>query len=294
MAKAQTQLQVDGHDIAITNLEKVLYPATGTTKGEVLAYYATVAPALIPHARSRPATRRRWPDGVLEQSFYEKNLPSHAPDWIARAKITHRSRVVQYPLINNQATLIWLVQGAALELHTPQWIYEAEHAGPAAPDRLVIDLDPGAPAGLVECAEVALAARELLEADGVEAIPVTSGSKGLQLYAAVTGVAELTDTNQYANALAQRLADQLPEQVISHMARSDRAGKVFVDWSQTNQGKTTIAPYSLRGRLTPTVAAPRSWDEIAAGDLSQLDYREVMDRLDKFGDLLTIVEPERT
>lgn len=278
-------LRINGHQFAVTNLAKVLYPHTGTTKHDVLTYYAQVADVLTAHARNRIATRKRWPDGVNSQPFFEKNLPSYAPDWIARVTIPHSKREVTYPLVNDAQTLLWLAQGAALEIHTPQWRWDSDDQQPHRPDRLVVDLDPGPGTGLAQCCEVALCARELLATDGLtQTVPVTSGSKGMQLYASLTTLAP-EDSNQYARQLAQRLSKELPGLAIMTMAKADRTGKVFVDWSQNNRAKTTIAPYSLRGREQPWVAAPRTWPEVESGDISQLLFSEVVARLDSEGDV---------
>ena len=285
MSDPPTHVRVDGHEIKITNLDKVLYPKTGTTKGEVLNYYARIAPLLIKYAHDRPATRTRWPDGVEAESFFEKNLPKHTPEWVPRAKIAHSDRDVYYPLINNTATLMWLVQGAALELHIPQWTYGTKSKKQWRADRLVIDLDPGPPAGLAECCEVAVIARDLLSDEGLELFPVSSGSKGMQLYASVEDHPEITNTNEYAKAFAQRLAELMPNKVIAHMTRADREGIVFLDWSQNNGAKTTIAPYSMRGREDPNVAAPRTWDEVESGDIEQLRFDSVLERIESIGDV---------
>ncbi len=291
MAPGDQHVTVDGHAIKISNLTKVLYPQTGTTKGDVLHYYATVAPLLISHAKMRPATRKRWPDGVDTTPFFEKTLPSYAPEWITTASLQHSDRIVRYPLVDDAATLLWLVQGAALELHTPQWKYDVQADEQRSPDRLVIDLDPGDPAGLRDCCQVALAARELLTADGLaELFPVTSGGKGMHLYASLPQPRR-SNANDYARDLARRLTSRLPNLAIDRMAKVDRSGKVFIDWSQNNRAKTTIAPYSLRGRQRPTVAAPRTWDEVSqAADgteaLEQLEYPVVLDRIKFMGDLL--------
>lgn len=288
MADPGTHVTVDGREIKITNLQKVLYPKTGTTKGEVLNYYANVAEVFIKYAHDRPATRKRWPDGVEDQSFFEKNLPKHTPDWVERAKIAHSDRDVYYPLINETSTLIWLVQGAALELHIPQWTYAGKSKKAWRADRLVIDLDPGPPAGLSECCEVAVVARDLLADEGLELFPVTSGSKGMQLYASVEDHPNIKETNQYAKEFATRLAQLMPDKVIAHMTRADRKGIVFLDWSQNNPSKTTIAPYSMRGREEPNVAAPRTWEEVESGEISQLRFDEVLERLDSMGDVLEL------
>lgn len=278
-------LRVDDHEFAVTNLSKVLYPETGTTKHDVLTYYAQVAPQLVKHAYGRPATRKRWPDGVAAQPFFEKNLPTHAPAWIDRVTLPHSKRDVTYPLVNNAATLLWLAQTAALEIHTPQWRWNAEAARRERPDRLVVDLDPGEGTGLDECCAVATVTRELLAADGLDrVVPVTSGSKGMQLYASLQELGP-EDSNAYARDLAQRVSKVMPELAVFTMAKADRRGKIFLDWSQNNQSKTTIAPYSLRGRSQPWVAAPRTWNEVTAGGLKQLRYDEVLARISTLGDL---------
>lgn len=288
MAGQEQVLTVDGHEIRLTNLDKVMYPATGTTKGDVLSYYVQVTDLLIKHARGRPATRKRWPDGVDAGFFFEKNLPSYAPDWMPTVELQHSKRVVKYPLINNQATLLWLVQGAALELHVPQWQYDIETGTRYSPDRLVIDLDPGPGTGLAECCEVALAVRDLLAEDGLtQTFAVTSGSKGMQLYSSLREKGP-EDSNKYARELAVRMTEAMPDKVLYNMSRAERAGKVFLDWSQNNPSKTTIAPYSLRGREHPNVAAPRTWDEIESRDIAQLSYQEVLNRIDTNPDPLDI------
>ena len=287
---ADQTLRIDGHEFAVTNLAKVLYPHTGTTKHDVLTYYAHVAHVLTDHAKNRIATRKRWPDGVDAKPFFEKNLPSYAPDWIARVTIPHSKRDVTYPLVNDAATLLWLAQGAALEIHTPQWQWDPIEKKPRRPDRLVVDLDPGPGTGLAECCEVALCAKQLLAADGLtQTVPVTSGSKGMQLYASLATLAP-EDSNQYARQLAQRLSKELPDLAIFTMSKADRTGKIFVDWSQNNRAKTTIAPYSLRGREQPWVAAPRTWQEVESGDLHQLLFSEVIARLESLGDLFQFAD----
>jgi bifunctional non-homologous end joining protein LigD len=285
---ADQTLTIDGHSFGVTNLSKVLYPATGTTKHDVLSYYVQVAEVFIKHAGHRIATRKRWPDGVETKPFFEKNLPSHAPNWIQRATLAHSKRDVTYPLVNNAATLLWLVQGAALEIHTPQWCWDEATNGPQQPDRLVIDLDPGPGTRLADCCEVAIAARDLLASDGLAgAVPVTSGSKGMHLYVSLPQTGP-PDSNVYAKGLAKRLQEALPKLAISTMARSERTGKVFIDWSQNNRSKTTISPYSLRGRSHPMVAAPRTWDEIESRRIELLMYTEVLARLADLGDLFTM------
>ncbi len=274
---------MDGREFVVTNLDKVMYPDTGTTKADVLAYYAAVAPVLIPAAANRPATRKRWVHGVGTaeapgEMFFQKNLDHSAPGWVPRASITHKERTIQYPLVNDAATLAWLAQSAALEIHVPQWRVDS-HGNAMAPDRLVLDLDPGEGAGLAECVEVARLARSILQDVGLDPVPVTSGSKGIHLYAALDGTQSSEQISEFAHELARSLEADHPGLAVSDMKKTLRTGKVLVDWSQNSAAKTTIVPYSLRGRLRPTVAAPRTWRELSAASLHQLDYAEVMKRV---------------
>jgi bifunctional non-homologous end joining protein LigD len=281
---------VGGHRLRLTNLGKVLYPETGTTKAEVIDYYSRVAGALITHAHDRPATRKRWVSGVGTaekpgQVFFEKNLPDSAPDWIEHRPIQHSDHINEYPLVNDLATLVWIAQQAALEIHVPQWRF-GRNGTRKNPDRMVLDLDPGEGAGLAECAEVAKLVRELLQGMGLEPMPVTSGSKGIHLYAALDGTQSSDEVSAVAHELARALEADHPDLVVSDMKKANRTGKVLLDWSQNNGSKTTVVPYSLRGRLHPTVAAPRTWREIAAPGLKQLEFTEVLKRLAAKGDLL--------
>ncbi len=287
MPEAQvTRVEVAGRRLRLTSLDKLLYPATETTKGEVLSYYAQVADVLLPHLSARPLTRVRWPHGTADQSFFEKNLPSGAPSWLPRVKVDD----VTYPVVEDLAQLTYLVNLNSIELHVPQWRVD-DDGRRQNPDRLVIDLDPGAPAGLRECAQVALMVRERLADLGLDLYPVTSGSKGMQLYATLPGDLTSDQTRDLAQQLGQELTKKHPELVVWKMTKSLRPGKVFLDWSQNVAAKTTICPYSLRGKETPTVAAPRTWDEVSAGAedgeaLRQLELDEVLDRLEADGDPL--------
>jgi bifunctional non-homologous end joining protein LigD len=289
---ADATVEVDGRQIRLTNLDKVLYPETGTTKAEVIAYYTQVSTAMTPLLRGRPVTRKRWPNGVEQSSFFEKNLPAGAPDWIPRVTLHHQGtrsgrgeRDLDYPLVSDTATLVWLAQGGALELHAPQWRIDPSSEDPLPPDRLVIDLDPGPPAGLDACCEVALAARAMLAAHGLELHPVTSGSKGMQLYARLPPsnergrevLAKAGSVAEYARALAQALERALPELVVSQMSRALRPGRVFIDWSQNNPAKTTIVPWSLRGLAAPTAAVPVPWSDVEHGGLRQHTLGEALD-----------------
>jgi bifunctional non-homologous end joining protein LigD len=289
MAPTQQTVLVDGHRLRLSNLDKVLYPASGTTKGEVLHYLTQVAPVLLPHAANRPATRKRWPDGVEGQMFFQKNLDASTPSWVKRRKIQHRTSSNDYVLVNDLATLTWLGQTATLELHVPQWQFGRTGAH-LDPDRLVLDLDPGPGAGLPECAQVARWAREILQGMGLEPFPVTSGSKGIHLYAALGKAQDTRLDSDAVSAVAHELARYLeaehPDLVVSDMSKKLRPGKVLVDWSQNNANKTTIAPYSLRGRDRPWVAAPRTWEELEDPGLAQLDADQVVARIEADGDLL--------
>ncbi|MDR7384568.1 ATP-dependent DNA ligase [Promicromonospora iranensis] len=289
MASTQQTVSVEGHRLRLSNLDKVMFPASGTTKGEVLHYLTQVAPVLLPHAANRPATRKRWPDGTGGQMFFQKNLDASTPDWVKRRSIQHKSSANDYVLVNDLATLTWLGQTATLELHTPQWQFGRTGAR-LDPDRLVLDLDPGPGAGLAECAQVARWAREILQGMGLEPYPVTSGSKGIHLYAALGKAQDSRLDSDAVSAVAHELARYLesehPDLVVSDMSKSLRQGKVLVDWSQNNGSKTTITPYSLRGLDRPWVAAPRTWEELDDPDLAQLTPEEVVARVEADGDLL--------
>lgn len=279
---AQT-VSVAGHRLRLTHPDKVLYPSTGTTKSDVITYYVQIAPHLLPHVNGRIVTRKRWVDGVGTtrkpgELFFEKNLPSSAPDWIRRVQIEHKNHTNTYPVFDDAAALAWAAQVAALELHVPQWRV-GRRGKPQDPDRFVLDLDPGPGTGLPECVEVAKRARKLLRELDLEAYPVTSGSKGIHLYAGLDGTHDADYVNRFAKQLAQALESELPDLVVSSMSKSVRKGKVLVDWSQNSGSKTTIAPYSLRGTLEPYVAAPRTWRELNDKDLRHLTMDEVLTRM---------------
>lgn len=287
---AEQWVDVDGRRVRLSNLDKVLWPATGTTKGEMLHYYTRVAPALLRQLADRPVTRVRFPDGVGAPSFVEKNVPSGTPEWVRHHRLAaspgmdDEGTVVDLPVVDGLAPLVWLANLGAIELHTPQWRV-GPRGGVRAPDRFVVDLDPGPGAGLDECARVAHVVAERLDADGLPGtVPVTSGGKGLQLYTPLDG-RPAADVHAYARALAHELAARLPDLVVAEQRKTLRPGKVLLDWSQNHPAKTTITPYALRGRERPTVAAPRTWDEIGPG-LRQLLWTEVLDRLDADGDPL--------
>ena len=293
----EVHVEVDGRTLKLSNLAKVLYPQTGTTKGEVLNYYAQVAPVLLPHVADRAVTRIRWPNGTAKPSFFEKNAPAGAPSWLRIAKVpTTGSRgssrngdELHFPVIDGLASLTYLVNLASLELHVHQWKV-GKNGRPKNPDRLVIDLDPGDGAGLGECAQVALLVRDRLAQESLDCLPVTSGSKGLHLYADLPGRKNANEVRDWVHAIAEALEKEHPKLMLSQMTKARRSGKVFFDWSQNTRAKTTISPYSLRGRDRPTVAAPRTWDEIEAGaddalELDQLRFEEVLERVEEQGDL---------
>ncbi|MBD3941698.1 ATP-dependent DNA ligase [Microbacterium sp. NEAU-LLC] len=288
MAGDEQLVRIDGRRLRLTNLGKVLYPETGTTKGEVIDYYTRIAPLLIPHVVGRPVTRKRWPDGVGTEDdpgmvFFAKDLERGAPSWVRRMPIPHSTGTKEYPLVGDVPTLVYLAQVASLELHVPQWRF-APDGGRGPADRLVLDLDPGPGVGLAECAAVAGWARTILLGMGLEPYPVTSGSKGIHLYTALPPGQSTEQASALANELARAIEADHPDLVVSSMKKTERHGKVLIDWSQNNGSKTTIAPYSLRGRLHPTVAAPRTWEELDDPDLRHLDFTEVLERLDDLGD----------
>ncbi len=286
-------VEVDGRRVRLSNLDKVLYPGDGFTKHDVLTHYVTVSEALLRQLAGRATTRKRWPDGVAADSgaFFEKNLPQGTPSWVRRVTLdspgsTRKREQVIYPVVDSLATLVWLANLAALELHVPQW-QVGPRGGVHSPDRLVIDLDPGAPAGLAECAETAVLVRERLVADGFTPVPVTSGSKGLQLYAAVSGRQSSDTVRDYVRTVAQELEAEHRRLLVARMDKRVRTGKVFLDWSQNDSAKTTIAPYSLRGRDRPWVATPRTWAEIEdPGSLRQALAGDLPDRIADLGDLV--------
>ena len=293
--KQEIHVDVEGRTLKISNLDKVLYPRTGTTKGEVLNYYAQIAPTMLPHLADRAVTRIRWPHGVADQSFFEKNAPAGTPSWVRTARVpTTGSRSgkgdgeLTFPIVDDLATLTWLVNLAALELHVHQWTV-ARNGRPRNADRLVIDLDPGEPAGLHECCSVALLVREKLAARSLAAKPVLSGSKGLHLYADLPKRLPSDESTALAKEVAEELQGEHAGLVTATMTKAKRSGKVFLDWSQNAGSKTTISPYSLRGKERPYVAAPVSWDEVEQGaenelGLEQLRFDQVLDRVRERGD----------
>ncbi len=294
MSPERVTVTVEGHEITLSNLEKVLYSATGFTKGEMLDYYANVAPVMLPHLRDRPLTVKRFPDGVETKGFIEKNLPRHAPAWIGTVELPRKGsgrETTTFPLANGVAELIWFVNMAAVEFHTPMWRVDLRRR-PKHPDMIVFDLDPGAPATIVECCEVAALLQARLAKDGIELLPKTSGAKGLQLYGRVAGHRFGGDgVNEYAHHVARSVEQQAPDLVVSLMKRSLREKRVLIDWSQNSPAKTTVTPYSLRAVGRPSVSTPVSWHEVEAcarsgeGERLRFAPQEVIARVEKDGDL---------
>lgn len=282
-------VKVGGRELTLSNLDKVLYPDYGFTKAEIIDYYSRIAPVLLPHLQGRPLTVKRYPNGVNGQSFFEKNAPEHTPDWVRRVNLpapgsTKNRETIDFAVVDDLPTLVYYANLAALELHVPQWRVD-EDGQALPPDTLVFDLDPGAPATIVECTRVALMLREVLKNDGLTALPKTSGGKGMQLYADWDCREE---PSVYAKRLAQLLEKEHRDQVVSVMTKKARPGKVFIDWSQNNPAKTTVAPYSLRARERPTVSTPLTWKEVE--DCERPDdlvftAPDVLARVEKRGDL---------
>jgi bifunctional non-homologous end joining protein LigD len=287
------QVEVDGRELKLTNLDKVLYPKAGFTKGEMVDYYARVAPALVPHLRGRPLTLRRFPEGVdnTEAAFFEKRCPKHRPEWVKTTRITAETGEIDFCVCEDLPTLVWMAQLAAIELH-PSLSLARKLERPTV---LAFDLDPGAPADILDCCRVALRLRDLFGHFGVECFPKTSGSKGLQVYIPLNTAAGYEETKPFAKAIAQLLEKQTPDQIVSKMKKVERKGKVFVDWSQNHERKTTIAVYSLRARERPTVSTPVTWEEVE-GALEREDREclvfeatDVLERIDEHGDLFAPV-----
>ena len=282
-------VEIQGRTLKLSNLQKVLYPATGFTKKDVIDYYVRIAPAILPHLSGRALTRKRYPDGVDGEPFFEKNAPMHKPDWVKTAPIWSEGghRTVYYILANDLSTLVWLANLAALELHPSLALAKDIKC----PTELVFDLDPGPPANIVQCCQVALWLREIFDHFGLQSFPKTSGSKGLQLYVPLNTATTFDATKLFARALAQLLEQEHPEHVVSDMKKKVRAGKVFVDWSQNDEHKTTVAVYSLRAREHPTASTPVTWDEVERAlkkkdaGLLVFESQQVIQRFEKLGDL---------
>ncbi|HEX7745119.1 MAG TPA: non-homologous end-joining DNA ligase [Micromonosporaceae bacterium] len=291
LSAQRLRVEVEGRSLELSNLDKVLYPAAGFTKGEVIDYYTRVAPTLLPHLQDRPLTRIRYPNGVDEKSFFEKNKPAATPDWVRVETLpapgsTKKRETIDYVVADDLPTLVWLANLAALELHTPQWKVGTH------PDLMVVDLDPGAPAALQQCCRVALLMRDRLADDRVDSYPKTSGKKGMQLCCPIAGTQDADLVSAYAKRIAQELEKASPKTITSKMAKNLRPGKVFIDWSQNSAAKTTVAPYSLRAQPVPAISTPLTWDEVEEGAAGKrpaskpYTAAEVLKRVEQYGDLL--------
>ena len=299
---SRQRVRVEGRQLSVSNLDKVLFPEVSFTKAAVIDYYVRIAPVLLPHLSGRPVTFTRWPDGVEGQAFFEKNSARHAPDWVRKVTVpspgSSRDReVLEMVVLETVADLAWAANLAALELHVPQWQVGSK-LQPTLPDLLVLDLDPGPQAGIAECCDLAERLRVKLVADGLDPVVKTSGSKGMQLYAPIR-VTDREHPSRYAKALAQELSAETPDRVVWRMEKVLRPGKVLVDWSQNNPAKTTVAPYSLRARPDAPVSTPVGWDEVDAvrggADPGELRFRteEVLARVEEYGDLFDVAERTR-
>lgn len=287
-----SQLDVGGRSVKVTNLEKVLYPETGFTKGDLINYYIRISPFLLPHLQGRPITLKRYPDGVNGQYFYEKKCPSHRPSWVKTAKVAKsEGGAINYCMLNDLPALVWAANLADLELHT--FLHKASDL--TRPTSLAFDLDPGPPADVVLCSQVALWVKKAFEALGMQSFAKTSGSKGLQVYVPLNTPTTYEKTKTLALTLAQLLERKFPKTIVSKMQRSLRSGKVFVDWSQNDDHKTTVNAYSLRAKSRPTVSTPLLWDEVAEtvnrrdSKALAFDFNDVLARVDKMGDLFAPV-----
>lgn len=289
------QVEVAGRELTLTNLDKVLYPKAGFTKGEVVDYYARVAPAIVPHLKGRALTLRRFPEGAdnTEAAFFEKRCPKHRPPWVKTATVLAGPRAgdIDFCVCEDLPTLVWMAQLASLELHPSLSLAKA----PDRPTVLAFDLDPGAPANILDCCRVGLRLRELFDHFGIECFPKTSGSKGLQVYVPLNSRVSYDQTKPFARAIAQLLEKQTPDRVVSKMKKVERKAKVFVDWSQNHRRKTTIAVYSLRARERPTVSTPVEWEEVERAlkrdDPGSLAFEtgDVLKRVERHGDLFAPV-----
>jgi bifunctional non-homologous end joining protein LigD len=299
---SRQRVQIEGRQLEVSNLDKVLFPEVGFTKAQVIDYYVRIAPVLLPHVAGRPVTFTRWPNGVDGQAFFEKNSARHAPEWVEHVVVptpgSSRGReTLDMVLLTAVPDLVWSANLAALEVHVPQWQVDDDGAA-QLPDLLVLDLDPGPGTGVVECAQVAHRLREVLVDDGLDPVVKTSGSKGLQVYAPIE-CADKEHPSRYAKGLAQRLTGETPELVVWRMEKALRPGKVLVDWSQNNTAKTTVAPYSLRARPFATVSTPLRWAEVDAlrdgADPESVRFRtdDVLARVEEFGDLFDVADRHR-
>jgi bifunctional non-homologous end joining protein LigD len=290
MSPDRITVTIEGRDLELSNLDKLMYPAAGFTKGELIDYYTRISPVMLPHLRGRAATRIRFPNGVDGAHFFEKNKPGGTPNWVRLETLpvpgsTKSRETIEFVVVDDLPTLVWLANLAAIELHTPQWRIGAD------PDLMVVDLDPGAPAGLVECCAVATLMRDRLAADGIDAYPKTSGRKGMQLCCPISGTQDSEVVSAYAKKVAEELAAMVPGSITAKMAKAVRPGRIFIDWSQNAAAKTTVTPYSLRGGAEPTASTPLTWDEVMAMATGEMEARqfgpaEVLERVSSHGDLL--------
>ncbi|MBI3180591.1 MAG: ATP-dependent DNA ligase [Myxococcales bacterium] len=293
MPSDSTRLKLEGKTLELSNLDKVLYPEVAFTKQQVIEYYIRIAPVLLPHLKDRPLTLKRYPEGVEGPYFYEKNCPPHRPRWVKTAPIysEHREGKIDFCLVDDLPTLVWLANLAALELHPSLSLWRNMDR----PTAMAFDLDPGPPADVVDCCEVALHLREMLEGLGLSCFPKTSGGKGLQVYVPLNTPLTYEDTKTFSRAIAELLERRHPEKVVSNMAKSLRIGKVLVDWSQNDRHKTTVSVYSLRARERPTASTPLEWEEVMdaleSGKARLLDFdaAAVLHRVEERGDLFAPV-----
>jgi bifunctional non-homologous end joining protein LigD len=291
---ARVEVEVEGRRLSLSNLDKVMYPATGFTKGQLIDYYTRVAPVLLPHLRDRPLTLKRYPNGVEGGHFYEKQCPSHRPEWVRSEPVELSSKTIHFCISDDLPTLVWLANLADLELHPSlSKVPDVER-----PTVMAFDLDPGPPAGVAECCEVALILRDALGRIGLECFPKTSGSKGIQVYVPlnVDGIDYDHGTKPLSQALARHLEAEHPKLIVSSQKKELRKGKVLIDWSQNDEHKTTVSVYSLRARERPTVSTPLDWDEVEAADTDALVFEagDVLERVEERGDLFApVVELEQ-
>jgi len=290
----KSQLVVEGRTLAVSNLDKVLYPKDGFTKGDLIHYYIQIAPVLLPHLKDRPLTMKRYPNGVEAEFFYEKNCPTHRPKWVQTATVWSEGnqRHMNYCLAQDLPTLVWAANLADIELHTSL----SRKKDVARPTMMVFDLDPGAPADVVQCCQVGLWLREILQALKLKSWAKTSGSHGLQIYVPLNTAVTYDETKELSHALAEYLEREHPDLVVSKMSKALRKGKIFVDWSQNDEHKTTICVYSMRAKEQPTVSTPVTWEEVATTakkkDAKRLVFRcdQTVKRVEKMGDLFEEVE----
>ncbi|MGW4462917.1 non-homologous end-joining DNA ligase [Micromonospora sp. NBC_01796] len=297
MPAEKIRVEVEERTLEVSNLDKVLYPEVGFTKGEVIDYYTRIAPVLLPHLRDRPLTRIRYPNGVDSSFFFEKNAPASTPEWVRLERLpapgSSKDRdELDYVVCDDLPTLVWLANLAALEMHTPQWRVGTRSRGEPRPDLMVVDLDPGSPAGLPECCVVAVRMRDRLAEDGIASYPKTSGKKGMQLCCPIAGKQSAEEVSGYARRIAEELEQGDPKLVTAKMAKRLRPGKIFIDWSQNNSAKTTVAPYSLRAQAVPAASTPLTWTEVEAASSGELGAvrpftaAEVLARAEEYGDLM--------